>query len=284
MSAFGGRVCLSFSLLGMSIQRCSADGHGVYCSTQFNWWYKFAPGAKEKLLTLAAPSNADLSVCDMKDNANALYHQLVEKRGMGLPLGGGMNKKCQDRNGFNIGMWHFGELGGIPAGGCAFSYPDVSHSTCRLKIFGPDEVLELQWCQMSIQTSMKVAKGSDGTSNPDHDLSCEEHTDFEVAGSEEHGDGDKHPYVSRFILMEKFINTLVEMPDCESAAKSSTVTADSSLNVWLFVLIGTAGALAGALAMLGAVLLIQWRGKMCNKCLVKPLCPRSETSPADTSA
>jgi hypothetical protein len=291
MASSGGSACFALVLFSVGFTGVSADGHGVFCSTQFNWWVKHAPGAQEKLLSLAKNYNDKLTVCDMMHNANAKYHQFVEARGLGLPNGGGNSVVCGPKEDFSIGQWYFGDLGGIPAGGCAFSYPAISHSTCRLKILGPDHEKELQWCQMDIEKTMKIGTGSDGSSNPDKDLSCELHTDFDVVGSENTGKGNELPYVSKWILMNTFINTLVDVPGCSAmvtAQVGSLASAGSegrNPEAWVLLLIGgAAGVIVGAFGMLGVGAIIKRRGKVCNQCLIKPLCPREREAACTTDA
>ena len=140
---------------------------------------------------------------------------------------------------------------GIPAGGCAFSYPVVSNSTCRLKIFGKDETRELQWCQNSLTTTMVVGNGTDGTTNP---LACpcvgscasddDWDTLFSFGGT--CGDSFSSPsscetgdtYQNKWILFGLGANTLVEMDTCDSpTASSSSFESGSAWEIAAIILI-----------------------------------------------
>lgn len=203
--------------------RAVADGHGIYCTTQFNWWFSHDPAAMFKLSSLAAPHDPRLTVCEMQSNANLLYFDFVARGGKGLPNPGGFNVACTAPG---LGLGNFG----IPAGGCAFSYPSVSNSTCRLKIFGPDVDNELQWCQPNITDTMRIARGTIGAVNPDHDFSCGEHTHFDVVGSPHQND----PYMDVDILIDVFANTLVNI--CSSSSSSSITSTNSSTEVVLLAI------------------------------------------------
>merc|ERR1712166_1228454 len=80
-------------LLGLCTT-AQADGHGVFCTTQFNFWFANNASAETVLLALAEPYNACLTACNMQTNANAKYYQYKELGGLGYPNAGGFDHTC----------------------------------------------------------------------------------------------------------------------------------------------------------------------------------------------
>ena len=215
----------------------AADGHGVFCTTQFNWWFSHDPSAAATLLTLAAPRDPALKLCTMQSNANLLYYEFQARGGLGYPNGGG----------FDISCTQVDASVGVPAGGCAFSYPVVANSTCRLKIFGSHVTDELQWCMSNITSSLRIGPGSDGSLNPDVHLGCGEHTIFDVHGTH-------YPsYQAESILFNVFANTLVAI--CPMSA--TTVNATNS-TMRDGVLVGLLTAVLVITTLLLVLVLLLW--------------------------
>jgi len=195
-------------LLGLCTT-AQADGHGVFCTTQFNFWFANNASAESVLLALAEPYNACLTACNMQTNANAKYYQYKELGGLGYPNAGGFDHTCTtpDSSAGNA----------VPAGGCAFSYPVVANSTCRLKIFGADDTKELQWCMTSLTNTMRVGAADNRRHEDDELLSCPEHTAFDITGSTD----ETNTYELKAVLFDKFANTLVSICDGSSSSSSS---------------------------------------------------------------
>ena len=115
------------------------------------------PGAKEFLRQLARAKSMPDDVCDMQNLANAYYYKLLDEGGRGYPFfgergNGGFSNRCVATP---------DKPNGNPSS-CAFSYPGFPNttteaSTCRLKIFGENAALELQWCMTNIIGTMKIA-------------------------------------------------------------------------------------------------------------------------------
>lgn len=221
----------------------AADGHGIYCTTQFNWWFTHDPNAEFMLLSLAAPHDPALTVCAMQSNANLLYYEYLARGGKGFPNSGGFDATCTAPG---LGLGSFG----LPAGGCAFSYPQISNSTCRLKIFGPHVDNELQWCQPNVTGTMRIARGTTGAVNPDHDFSCGEHTDFEVIGTTH----TNEPWMDKGILIDVFANTVVNI--CPVAEITTPQSGKSSTDVVLIAI-----TLAVALVSLVLLCILVARGR-----------------------
>jgi len=247
--------------------RAAADGHGVFCTTQFNWWFKHDKGAEAKIMGLVWPYGSTygpLSFCQMQFNANQLYYQFKEKGGLGFPNGGGFDKTCTSPD---SGV-------GVPAGGCAFSYPVIANSTCRLKIFGASETPELQWCQYNLEGTMRVGPGSDGTINPDNNFACNQHTDFEVVGAT----ASNSPYMAKGILFDVFANTLLNIcpsgaGDPSSMAQAPAALADNDHDELMLALLATGtGAAILMLALTVAVLV-----GVCRLSRARPSSPDSQS-------
>ena len=141
------------------------------------------PGAKEFLRQLARAKSMPDDVCDMQNLANAYYYKLLDEGGRGYPFfgergNGGFSNRCVATP---------DKPNGNPSS-CAFSYPGFPNttteaSTCRLKIFGENAALELQWCMTNIIGTMKIAPPGGYEHHPPVDTICADHTDFDLLGS-----------------------------------------------------------------------------------------------------
>ena len=219
----GFRVVVYVLLLLVQCSR--THDHGVLCTAQFNYWYRFAAGAADAVHSLAISAGyGHLSSCEMQSNANDLYTFFLE-------AGVGFNKYCNATG------------GGVPAGGCAFSYPVTAFSTCRLKVFGASESPELQWCMPDLPGTLTVASGTVGLgglvpeTGPNPSPVCTNWTAFNTfdQASTEHEQTCKSQhqcyctdpssstsnFQSSAVLFYTFANTLVDLPGCSTSGSGS---------------------------------------------------------------
>lgn len=161
---------LKFAFILVLSSFVKADDHGVLCSSQMNAWMQTTQA--EAIVN----SLTGKSVCEVQEYGNRVYDSFVHLgRGShhyaGYPMkDSGLNPSC---TGFMAGA--------VPAGGCAFSYPVFTHSTCRVIV---NTTHELQWCQTNINATIRIALTKNITS-----LSTE-------------ADSDQNPYPSSFCYEE----------------------------------------------------------------------------------
>jgi len=128
------------------------DGHGLFCATQFNAWYVRTPQSFAILPNLTE----GMDPCAVQAYSDRVYAAYVA---LGKGTDGyagypsketGMNTACTDYDPTTIGP-----QGGLPAGGCTYSYPAFTRSTCRIQT---NSTHELQWCYNDLEASLRLGR------------------------------------------------------------------------------------------------------------------------------
>lgn len=146
----GGGNLLLLLLLQLPVPGVMGNGHGVLCSTQFNFWYVTTPDSFKTIPNLTE----GMGPCEVQAYSDTVYESYVQLgKGTdgyaGYPNAGtGMNAACTEYNATTLGP-----DGGLPAGGCAYSYAAFTSSTCRIKT---NTTHELQWCYNDLETTLRL--------------------------------------------------------------------------------------------------------------------------------